>query len=49
MTIAIIGSGNVGGALAQSLIKGGHTVLIGAKHRCRINQSGWQPSLAKTG
>lgn len=31
MTIAIIGSGNVGGALAQSLIKGGHTVLIGAK------------------
>ncbi len=31
MTIAIIGSGNVGGALAQSLIKGGHSVLIGAK------------------
>lgn len=31
MTIAIIGSGNVGGALAQSLIKAGHTVLIGAK------------------
>lgn len=31
MTIAIIGSGNVGGTLAQSLIKGGHTVLIGTK------------------
>lgn len=31
MIIAIIGSGNVGGALAQSLIKAGHTVLIGAK------------------
>ena len=31
MTIAIIGSGNVGGALAQSLIKAGHTVLMGAK------------------
>lgn len=31
MTIAIIGSGNVGGALAQSLIKAKHTVLIGAK------------------
>jgi 8-hydroxy-5-deazaflavin:NADPH oxidoreductase len=31
MTIAIIGSGNVGGALAQQWIKAGHTVLIGAK------------------
>lgn len=31
MIIAIIGSGNVGGALAQSLIRAGHTVLIGAK------------------
>ncbi len=31
MTIAIIGSGNVGGALAQSLVKAGHTVLVGAK------------------
>jgi predicted dinucleotide-binding enzyme len=31
MKIAIIGSGNVGGALAQSLLKAGHTVLIGAK------------------
>lgn len=31
MIIAIIGSGNVGGALAQALIKAGHTVLIGAK------------------
>lgn len=31
MTIAIIGSGNVGGALAQKFIKAGHTVLIGAK------------------
>jgi 8-hydroxy-5-deazaflavin:NADPH oxidoreductase len=31
MEIAIIGSGNVGGALAQGLIKAGHTVLIGAK------------------
>jgi hypothetical protein len=31
MKIAIIGSGNVGGALAQKFIKAGHTVLIGAK------------------
>lgn len=31
MKIAIIGSGNVGGALAQSLIKAGHNILIGAK------------------
>jgi hypothetical protein len=31
MNIAIIGSGNVGGALAQQWIKAGHTVLIGAK------------------
>ena len=31
MRIAIIGSGNVGGALAQSLIKAKHTVLIGAR------------------
>lgn len=31
MTIAIIGSGNVGGALAQQWIKAGHTVLVGAK------------------
>lgn len=31
MIIAIIGSGNVGGALAQSFIKAGHTVLIGAR------------------
>ena len=31
MNIAIIGSGNVGGALAQRWIKAGHTVLIGAK------------------
>ena len=29
--IAIIGSGNVGGALAQQWIKAGHTVLIGAQ------------------
>lgn len=29
--IAIIGSGNVGGALAQQWIKAGHTVLVGAK------------------
>lgn len=29
--IAIIGSGNVGGALAQQWVKAGHTVLIGAK------------------
>ncbi|MDX1940524.1 MAG: NAD(P)-binding domain-containing protein [Saprospiraceae bacterium] len=29
--IAIIGSGNVGGALAQQWIKAGHTILIGAK------------------
>lgn len=31
MNIAIIGSGNVGGTLAQQWIKAGHTVLIGAK------------------
>jgi 8-hydroxy-5-deazaflavin:NADPH oxidoreductase len=31
MKIAIIGAGNVGGALARQLIKAGHTVLIGAK------------------
>lgn len=31
MNIAIIGSGNVGGALAQQWVKVGHTVLIGAK------------------
>ena len=31
MNIAIIGSGNVGGALAQQWIKAGHSVLIGAK------------------
>lgn len=31
MKIAIIGSGNVGGALAQKFIKAGHTVLVGAK------------------
>ncbi len=31
MKIAIIGSGNVGGALAQKFIKAGHTILIGAK------------------
>jgi glutamate dehydrogenase/leucine dehydrogenase len=31
MKIAIIGSGNVGGALAQQWIKAGHSVLIGAK------------------
>lgn len=31
MTIAIIGSGNVGGALAQSFIKAKHTVLMGVR------------------
>lgn len=31
MKIAIIGSGNVGGALAQQWVKAGHTVLIGVK------------------
>lgn len=31
MIIAIIGSGNVGGALAQRWIQAGHTVLIGAQ------------------
>ncbi|MCC6412497.1 MAG: NAD(P)-binding domain-containing protein [Saprospiraceae bacterium] len=31
MKIAIIGSGNVGGALAQQWIKAGHTVLVGAR------------------
>jgi len=30
MTIAIIGSGNVGGALAQQWSKAGHTIYIGA-------------------
>ena len=29
--IAIIGSGNVGGALAQQWVKAGHTVLVGAE------------------
>jgi len=31
MNVAIIGSGNVGGALAQKWLKAGHSVLIGAK------------------
>ncbi|MCU0360053.1 MAG: NAD(P)-binding domain-containing protein [Bacteroidia bacterium] len=31
MNIAIIGSGNVGGALAKKWIKAGHTVIIGAR------------------
>jgi predicted dinucleotide-binding enzyme len=31
MKIAVIGTGNVGGALAQQFIKAGHTVLMGAK------------------
>ncbi len=31
MVICIIGSGNVGGALAQNLIKAGHQVLVGAR------------------
>ncbi len=31
MNITIIGTGNVGGALAQQLINAGHTVLMGAK------------------
>lgn len=31
MIITIIGTGNVGGALAQQWIKAGHTVLVGAK------------------
>jgi predicted dinucleotide-binding enzyme len=31
MIIAVIGSGNVGGALARQLIKAGHTVLMGVK------------------
>jgi predicted dinucleotide-binding enzyme len=31
MKIAIIGTGNVGGALARGLIKAGHTVLMGAR------------------
>jgi predicted dinucleotide-binding enzyme len=31
MRIAVIGTGNVGGALSQQLIKAGHTVLMGAK------------------
>ncbi len=32
MKIAIIGSGNVGGALAQRWVQAGHTVLIGAQY-----------------
>ena len=31
MKIAIIGSGNVGGALAQRFVKAGHTVFVGAQ------------------
>lgn len=31
MKIAVIGSGNVGGALAQKWIKAGHSILIGAR------------------
>lgn len=31
MKIAIIGSGNVGGALAQQWVKAGHTVIVGAQ------------------
>jgi 8-hydroxy-5-deazaflavin:NADPH oxidoreductase len=31
MKIAIIGSGNVGGALSQRFIRAGHTILIGAQ------------------
>ncbi|MBC7887308.1 MAG: NAD(P)-binding domain-containing protein [Ferruginibacter sp.] len=31
MKIAIMGAGNIGGALAKNLIKAGHTVLIGAR------------------
>lgn len=31
MTIAIIGSGNVGGALAKKWIDAGHTVIVGAR------------------
>lgn len=31
MKIAIIGSGNVGGALAQRFVKAGHSVLVGAQ------------------
>ncbi len=31
MKIAIIGAGNVGGALAQRWVNAGHTVLVGAK------------------
>ena len=32
MKIAIIGSGNVGSALAQQFKKAGHTVLVGTKY-----------------
>lgn len=31
MKIAIVGSGNVGGALAQQWVKAGHTVFVGAQ------------------
>ena len=32
MNIAIIGSGNVGGALAKSSVRAGHTVTLSAKN-----------------
>lgn len=31
MTIAILGSGNIGGVLAKGLLKAGHAILVGAK------------------
>lgn len=31
MNIAIIGTGNVGGALAQALVRAGHSVIVGAR------------------
>ena len=31
MKLAVVGSGNVGGALAKGLAKAGHQVLLGAR------------------
>jgi predicted dinucleotide-binding enzyme len=42
MNIAIIGTGNVGGALAQGLIKAGRTVLMVQDYRFQKNQLSWQ-------
>lgn len=48
MKIAVIGSGNVGGSLAQQWVKAGHTVLIGAKFPLSEKTSNSPPKSAKT-